>query len=165
MKPSLEVRPYAVIRDELNLEEDVIMWGGRVVIPLSCKKEMLKELHHNHPGIVRMKGLARMHMWYPGINKDIENVVQNCANCQNASNSPPSSVPHPWDQVTKAMERVHVDYIGPYHNKNILVIKDAYSGWIEAQTVVSPDTSSTLKILVKWISRYGIPIQLVSGQF
>ena len=149
-KPSQEIKPYAAIKDELSLERDnIILWGNRVIIPRSLRKEMLKELHHNHPGIVRMKGLARMHMWYPGINKDIENVVQRCENCQMTSNCPASSVPHPWNQTSKAMERVHIDYIGPYHNNYILLMIDAHSGWIEAQKGITPNTCATIKVIEK----------------
>ena len=163
MKPSPEIRPYARIKDELSLEQgDVVYWGMRVVIPASLKSKILEEVHWNHWGIVRMKGLSRRHVWYPGINNDIEHMVQNCDNCQKNANCPPASVPHPWDLVSNPMERIHMDYIGPYHNKYVLVMKDAYSGWIEAQTVTSADTKTTVKIMKKWRSRWGLPKQTVT---
>ena len=42
-----------------------------------------------HPGIARMKSLARMYVWWPGINKDIEQAVQKCAQCQLHQATPP----------------------------------------------------------------------------
>ena len=36
------------------------MWGVRVVIPPKTRGFVLKELHQSHPGIVRMKSLARL---------------------------------------------------------------------------------------------------------
>ena len=41
-------------------------------------------------------------------------------------------------------------------------MKDAYSGWIEAQTVSSTDTKSAIKITKKWISRWGPPKQVIT---
>ena len=39
-------------------------------------------LHETHPGIVRMKALARSYMWWPGINKDLNEVAHECEKCQ-----------------------------------------------------------------------------------
>ena len=63
-KVAPECKPYAVIKDEFSLVEgNIIMWGLRVVIPKSLRKFLLDELHCTHPGISRMKALARIHLW------------------------------------------------------------------------------------------------------
>ena len=49
------------------------------MIPQKYQARMLNELHNKHPGIVRMKALSRIHVWFPGIDSHIEqtvNVVQ-----------------------------------------------------------------------------------------
>ena len=43
-----------------------------------CRKKILEQLHEGHPGVVRMKSQARSHVWWPGIDHDIENVVKAC---------------------------------------------------------------------------------------
>ena len=48
----------------------------RVVVPTNIKKLVLAELHKQHPGIVRMKSLARLHVWYPNVDKDVESLVK-----------------------------------------------------------------------------------------
>ena len=60
-----EFSSYYLKRQELFIEDDVLMWGLRVVIPESLRSIILKDLHWQHPGIVRMKGLCRIHAWYP----------------------------------------------------------------------------------------------------
>ena len=38
----------------------------------------LQELHEAHPGVSRMKSLAQMFVWWPGLDEDIEATVKHC---------------------------------------------------------------------------------------
>ena len=60
-----ELQPYWGVRTELSLEGECILRGIRVVVPLKLRKQVLQELHSSHPGIQRMKLLARSHVWWP----------------------------------------------------------------------------------------------------
>ena len=42
---------------------------------------ILTELNEGHPGMPRMKVLARMYVWWPGIVDDIEKTVRQCTEC------------------------------------------------------------------------------------
>ena len=94
---SQELRPYFTKRDELSIENDIIMWGLRVVIPLCYHHKILSELHQNHPGMSRMKSLSRLHICFPEIDKEIEKLFKTCETCEKLSNSPNKSLPHSWD--------------------------------------------------------------------
>ena len=39
-----------------------MLWGIRVVVPKVLRERLLKELHHEHPGMSRMKTVARAYM-------------------------------------------------------------------------------------------------------
>ena len=59
------------------------MWGLRVIIPESLRGRILDELHNKHPGISRMKGLARI---MRGIRKSMQTekrykIVSNAKRC------------------------------------------------------------------------------------
>ena len=55
-----QLRPYFNRREELSTEGNCLMWGIKAVIPPGMRQHILKELHQSHPGIVRMKSLARL---------------------------------------------------------------------------------------------------------
>lgn len=79
----------------MSLYEGCLLWGSRVEIPTPFQSTILSELHAGHPGVLRMKGLARMHVWWPGITKDIENTVRGCLECQQHQSTPPVAPLHP----------------------------------------------------------------------
>ena len=46
---------------ELTVEEDCLLWGGRVIIiPHSLKEKVMAELHKEHLGIAKMKAVVRV---------------------------------------------------------------------------------------------------------
>ena len=52
------------------------MWGSRVIIPPKYRAQLLEQLHEGHPGIVRMKALARSYIWWPGMDREIEQAAK-----------------------------------------------------------------------------------------
>ena len=78
----MRLKPYFQRKHELSIEQDCLMWGLRVVIPSKHREGMLEELHMAHPGIVRMKEMARSYIWWPKIDEDIEYKVRHCHSCQ-----------------------------------------------------------------------------------
>ena len=154
--------PFFRRRYELSTEGGCVMWGSRVVVPSQGRKRALDLLHEAHPGIVRMKSLARGYIWWPGIDKQIERCVKDCTACQSVSKLPPVVPLHPWGWPEKPWSRVHVDYAGPFEGKMFLLMIDAHSKWLEIHATNTATSTSTIELLRRSFASLGIPEVLVS---
>ena len=61
---------------ELSYLDECVLWGNQVVIPAKCHGAVLDSFHKSHPGIIRIKALARNSVtMVPGIDDDLEKHV------------------------------------------------------------------------------------------
>ncbi|CAB4022898.1 Hypothetical predicted protein [Paramuricea clavata] len=67
-----DLQPYFARKDELSVHAGCLMWGARVIVPPQGRDEVMNILHDSHPGIVRMKGIARSHVWWPKMDQALE---------------------------------------------------------------------------------------------
>jgi transposase InsO family protein len=105
---------------------DCIMKGDQVVIPSELQTQVLRLLHQDHLGIVKMKQIARNYCWWPTINRDIKHVTQSCHVCRKCQ-SLPNPQYHSWEEPEQVWSRIHVDFAGPIWNTKWLIIVDAKS--------------------------------------
>ncbi len=69
------------MRGELTLGDDLLLCGSRLVVPEALREETLKKLHQGHQGIVRCRLRAQLSVWWPGISKQIADLVKRCPEC------------------------------------------------------------------------------------
>ena len=155
------LRPYWFRREELSLDDGCLLWGRRVVVPESLQDQMLDELHECHPGMCRMKSLARSYVWWPGIDEDIEMRVRRCALCTDVQNSPKKVPLLLWPWATSPWERIHLDF-AEIKGQNFLIVVDSYSKWLEVFPMRQTKASDTIEVLRTLFARYGLPVQVVS---
>ena len=158
---SPELQPYFHRRNELSTEDGVLLWGGRVVIPLVLREQLLRLLHQGHPGIVGMKAKARAQVWWPGIDSQVEETVKSCLPCQESRQKAVPVPERPWHYPDAPWERVHMDH-AEYEGKLILVLVDAHSKWIDAHVTSSTGAQATIECLRRSFADHGVPRVLVS---
>ena len=121
-----ELKLFAEMSHELSVECGCLLRGNRVIVPASLR-EVVNLLHDGHPGVVKMKSKARQYVWWPGVDKTLEQHVQSCTLCQEPQVSPQ----HPWEWPRKPWSCVHADYVGPFLGHMFLIMIDAYSKWMK----------------------------------
>ena len=159
---SKELHPYWSRRLELTVEGGCILWGIRAIVPQKLRERLLKELHRDHPGISRMKMVARSYIWWPGLDQAIEDLVKSCVSCQSVKHAPSVAPLQPWIWPNQPWKRVHLDFAGPFQGAMFLLAVDAHSKWPEVHIMKDTTTTKTIDVLRNIFSSYGIPEQLVT---
>ena len=91
------MQPYQRRKHELSIEDGCVLWGNRIIIPPPGRAKVIDTLHEGHPGMARMKCLARCYVWWPSMEQELEKKVKECLQCQMMQNSPPQIPTHPWE--------------------------------------------------------------------
>ena len=98
---------------------------------ISNSRFMPKGLHTSHLGI---KTLAHVHVWWPGHDKCIEQLVTECKTCQSVKNNP-LTLSHPW-----SLPDAH-----PFQGSLFMIIVDAHSKWLKVVPMSTTKTEKSLK--------------------
>ena len=99
---SAELCPYFKRKSELSVESGCILRGHRVIVLRKGQATVLDLLHEAYPGIDRMKKrTAREYMWWPKIDKQVEDKVKSCNACQTNRKTPELDPLHPWEWPDK----------------------------------------------------------------
>ncbi|XP_031336012.1 uncharacterized protein K02A2.6-like isoform X3 [Photinus pyralis] len=160
--PDLGLKDYFSKRHELNIENECLLWGNRLVIPFDLREKVLEILHSQHIGIARMKMLARSEVWWPSMDLHIEEHVKRCEMCQLHQNKP-IDVPYtPWSKTSKSWKRLHIDFL-QFKQYHFLIVVDSHSKWLDIYLMKhGTDSSKTIEKLRQSFLHFGIPEEIVS---
>ena len=75
------LQPYWTFREELTLEDGLILKGTRIVIPNKKCEAILKLRHEGHLGLNKCKLCSKETVYWPGLNDHLEKLVLNCELC------------------------------------------------------------------------------------
>ena len=154
--------PYQRRKYELSILDGCVLLGNRVVVPPPGRAKVMADLHDGHPGICRMKQLARCYVWWPNMDQELEQTVKACNSCQMMQKSPARTPMHPWEWPQRPWSQLHIDYAGPFMGKMFLVTVDAHSKWIEADIADTATSTGTIQKLRHMFATHGIPDTIVS---
>lgn len=157
-----DIAPYLCRKDELTVHRGILMWGNRVVVPPRSREKVLDTLHEGHLGVVKMKGVARGYVWWPQIDREIEEMAKQCSGCQEVARNPSRAPLHRWEYPAQPWQRLHVDFAGPVQGEMLLVVADAHSKWLEVFMMRNTTALETVSTLRSLFARMGLPDQLVS---
>lgn len=156
------VMPYFKNKNEIHVINGIVFMNNRIVIPSSMRSEILSLIHEGHMGSKKCISLAKSLVYWPNLNSDIINLVDNCEIClkHRVSNAKEPLMPHeilplPW-------QKIGIDLF-EFQRKVYMLVVDYYSKYIEIALLNSGFSSKKLTTELKSIfARHGIPKILVS---
>ena len=149
------LRPYWESRSHLATIGDLLLYDERIVIPRCMRLETLKIIHEGHLGISKCRARANTAVWWPGLSKEIYEMVLTCHTCAKVRAEPKETLvsaffpSRPW-------ERVEMDLF-ELNRKLYLVIVDYYSRWVEFRKLTSPTSEHTIEVMREVFATHGIP--------
>ncbi|PIO74254.1 hypothetical protein TELCIR_03744 [Teladorsagia circumcincta] len=156
-KPSPAVASYAHLRNDLSTQQGCLVFGSRIIIPPSLQPIVMRMLHEGHPGMNRMKALARSYVFWTKINDDLEKPVRNCAACQEAAKSPVKNTLCSWSRPDAPWSRIHIDFAGSIDGISYLVVVDAFFKWPDVTPMTSTTSIATLREVRHLFAQFGLP--------
>ena len=158
---SKQISEFWAFRDEQVVIDGLIFKGVAIVVPQASWKDILSQIHEGHLGIKRSKLHARNLVFWPGMTKQIKDMVSNCSTCQELrlSNLREPIIPHeipqyPWQIVATDLFA--------WNGGNYIVIVDYYSRYWDIASLRS--MTSTAVIAKKSISCLVGTTQYASSQ-
>lgn len=157
-------RLYQTIWDRLAFEKDVglLSVDGRIVVPRAAQKVVLQGLHLGHTGQRKTFLNARQLYYWPGLKRDINNLVSNWPQCVSFLPSKPAPLLQ-QNVAVRPFQAMSLD-LAKQDGFNYLVAVevevDHSSGWINVAKLTSLETSSITKHLTSWHYDYGKPERL-----
>ena len=123
---------YKAIKEELWLIGQVVMRGSRIVILGSLQKCTIMLAHEGHQIMVRTKARLREKVWWPKMDKQVEQTIRACHPGQLVG---PRSKPEPVKSTRlpdSPWQEISIDILETSGGSHLLVVVDYYSRWIEA---------------------------------
>ena len=160
----MPVTPILVTSGTLTNEDSPVLHGEALIIPPSERERIIQQLHQFHQGTTKAQLFMHGCVFWPGINKAIEEVFRQCESCTQfqAQNAAAPLIPMPtpsWPWQICATD------IFTLEGADYLICSDFYSKMMLIQHLPSGQ-SNTVKVILllkEMFSKYGIPEVLCSN--
>ena len=150
------LKPYWSAGGELTTAHGILLRSTRVTMPSAKKLQVLDKIHEGHQGIVKCRKRVKKSVWWPGLSREVQDMVENCNVCakhrqQRAEPLMPTPFPErPWQMI--GTDLFELD------NLNYLIVVDYFSRYIEVAALHKTTKShEVIRALEAIFARHGIP--------
>ena len=148
-------RFYWSFCDKLSIKGDILTMGEWVVIPPSCRDNIMADLHGSHAGINKAMDLARMCIYWPGMEADVTDKTKWCLTCIECSNLPVKTL-KPHEVPPRPWVKIGVDFFQDHLGKKHLIVADYFSKFLYVFPVVSAHHFKTIIHLRELFAAEGV---------
>ncbi len=162
-----DIRSYFSFRDELAIEDGIVLKGAKAIIPESLHKPYAAIMHRGHIGVDATKRRAREIVYWPSMNCDITEHVNACATC-NSLKYHQQKEPLNLHEIPDLPWQIVATDLFEWNNLHYIVIVDSYSGWFEMNSLKDLKAETIITKLKRSFATHGVPQLLISdngGQY
>lgn len=155
------VAVYYSYRDELSIQDGIILRGERVVIPQSLRADMKRRVHSGHLGINSCLRRARDVIFWPGMSSEIRQYVESCNVCATYCDKQQQETLIIHETCSRPWQKVGTDLF-TLHGRSYLVTVDYCSHFFELDYLSDTLAETVVAKLKHHFARHGIPDVLIS---
>ena len=158
------LQSYWTVREELTVEDRLILKGTRIFIPAKQHEAVLKLIHQGHLGLNKCNLHAKETVYWPGLNDQLEKLVLNCEFCLKYSHSKCKQEPslslgqevplYPWTKL--ATDIFH------FEGASYFLVVDYTSRFLVVHKLTSMTGQHIVTHCKLVFSKYGWPESLIS---
>ncbi len=156
------VRPYFNVRHDLWIQNNIVMFKNRIVVPKVLRSRCLKILHSAHQGSDGMKARASNSIYWPGLNEAIRQTRLSCEQCNKIAPSQPREPLKLISQAEYPFQQICMDAF-EIAGRHYLALVDRFSGWlIVFHTKGHAQSKHVVDALRSVFTTYGVPEKFFS---
>ena len=137
------------------------MAGSRIIIPQLSRQQVLQEIHEGHQGETKCKLRAKSAVYWPGIYKEIQNMVGNCGACREFENAQTKCPMIAVEVPSQPWHTVGADLF-QYKGRWFMLITDLYSKTPFIRPLPNTGAYASVRAMKSIFSENGIPAKVVS---
>ena len=152
-------------RSSLFVQDGVVLYKDRVVVPSILRSAVLDSLHSAHQGVSSMQLRAQSIIFWPGMTRDIASRRERCSECDRNAPSNAALPAITAECPSTPFEQIVADFF-EFGGRRYLVAADRLSGYSEVFFTPSGTAKSGARGLIsclrEWFRLFGVPEQLSS---
>lgn len=139
-----ELFRYQAFADELGVIGNIVVRNDRIVLPQKLRAKALDIAHRGHPGIVAMRRNLRERVWWPCMDREISERVQECLGCAAVSHQFPPEPMLRKKMPQRAWQEIAIDFFSAKDCATFLVIVDYFSRYLKVIEMRNTTATKTI---------------------
>ncbi|XP_062557365.1 uncharacterized protein LOC134222239 [Armigeres subalbatus] len=138
---------YQSFTKELGVINGIVVRNDRIVLPSKLRTQALDIAHRGHPGVVSMRRSLRENLWWPYMDRDVGDRIQECAGCAAVSTQGPPEPIARKQMQDRAWQEIAIDFFSAKEFATFLVVVDYYSRFLKVIEMRGTTATKTIEAL------------------